>query len=239
MIVPVNIQTPKTNFLVQNFAPTKSQVNKNQLVYRKNLSNDVFEKNTNLNFGGGKLVRFSMQDSLDASLNSPDNQKCVDKFISDLINAGKSIGFKFSTEYNTHPIKSAESVTSKMKRAAEVNDKFRATLFNEEIYDLSKLKKLLDYMTKKCNYKIFDFDIRIDKTKFSPEQLKNLDGYSFENSGAIGAYEDIQIRFSKGRKNEPKKFELIILQGQHTTNAKTVESEDVYNITREFGGINA
>ena len=163
----------------------------------------------------------------------------------------RQYGVQFDREYcELHPVKDAESCLSKFIRSgATPSDQIRATLYLENLYDLSIVgDKILPELKsrgyaiqmipdvvqgKKVKSKKPDFELRLDGLTEDdltglPPELRRL------THPQLSGYEDIQMRLidtlSSGKNKPP--HELLIIFGKNYASAKYNESYYVYDITR-------
>lgn len=180
-------------------------------------------------------------------------------------------GVSFIRSYNEkNCVKSPKSVVSKVKRAKTfiLPDRIRATLFCNQLYDLSVLNDYILPELKKRGYIVNESEIPIEDLKlrgFVPigedenkseilmpdidirladvkSQIDKLDDkYAFTISAPQkSGYEDIQIRFINidDKRKNPTPHELILLFGKNYAREKHYDSEKIYSVTREFKNLN-
>ncbi len=163
-------------------------------------------------------------------------------------------GVTFDRAYcEKNPVKKANSFISKLIRSGEAPlDRVRATLYSENIYDLSIVNDKILPALEKRGYVISlipdkmsgrkvlsskpDFDVRLDIPEDARKQLsadlRNVASFKQLSSG----YRDIQFRLEDtlytGKEKTP--IEILIVAGKNTSKAKELESYYVYDITRKL-----
>ena len=179
-----------------------------------------------------------------------------------IANKGADRGLSFNRAYcEKHPIKSIEAYLSKIARSGsfDVRDLMRATLYSKNPYDLTTLNDFILPELKLRGYELASLDVPVEEARkmgFNPKPSQIKKGYtkipdldirlgdlkpedieklSPELQHCISkpqksGYEDIQLRLKKGK----SLYELIILFGKNYSEAKEIESRDIYSHLRRF-----
>ena len=174
------------------------------------------------------------------------NTRIAKGYINDLEAVAQEIPeASFSREANVSSVKGMESTLDKLMKneelfaqggvTAAVRDGVRGTIFiphPEEGYE-----KIVKAMEKR-GYKIDETFLENDGMVVlgengMPKMGKDIDVRCGENAVPSG-YEDVQIRFYKGKGRNKQVYELLILPGPNYLNAKNNEHKLVYEQFRAY-----